>query len=225
LSTNERMSMLRGALQGEPSREAWRFAVAVLEAWPRERGHADALRYVADLTRGWPADVREGTPRWLKRAASGRGVELPMAGRLTLRNGMFSPGEIPRVLGAATGLAHLRVELRGAYAFEQAQLEAILRACQGLGLRSLRLGFTIAWPVATRELVVRLVPADLEVLEVRDRYVYQRGGATYSWPFEAEELRYLDQARPGLELRRFDWRGDVTCVRRGGVDVEEAPRG
>ena len=50
LPANARMSMLRGALQGEPTRAGWNHAVAVLEAWPDAQGVEDAIRYAADLT-------------------------------------------------------------------------------------------------------------------------------------------------------------------------------
>ncbi len=222
LTTHERMSMLRGALQGEPSQAAWRFAVAVLEAWPRERGHADALRYIADLTRGWPAEVREGSPRWLKRALSGKGLEVGLIGSLTLRNGMFTPRELTRVLGMLEGLEHLRFELRSAYPYDAAQFEASLRAANAMRLESLSVAFSLRWPVTAREQLLRNLPSELGALEVRSRYVYRRTGAYQDWPFEPDELRYLDTARAELELRLMDRMGDLIKVRRGGVDVEVA---
>ena len=196
LGANERMSMLRGALQEGASERAWSTIVTVLEVWEDERGVEDAIRYVADLAGEWPAAIRMAPPRWLKRAAQADALRLPLAGRVCISNGMLAPGQLGAALDKAPGVTHVDLVLRRNDRFDPNEFRAILGAV-GPRLRELSIHFHLVYMV-TRELVPILVstrlPA-LETLRVRARW-YPEGTS----PLTPEQHATLERTNPGVAL-------------------------
>ncbi len=168
LPANARMSMLRGALQGEPTRAGWNHAVAVLEAWPDAQGVEDAIRYAADLTAEWPREVCVASHRWIKRSAQAAAKRMALAGSLEVRNG-DDLRSVLRALDGAPRLEAITFRLVGHWFFPSSIVEAVLRHPRGRLVRSIVLDAPIrgSGSDAARDALLKTPLPRLERLHVR----------------------------------------------------------
>ncbi len=219
LPKNARMGMLRGALQGEPSRAAWNHIVALLEAWPHDQGVEDAVRYVADLSKAWPARTRTATARWVKRAVSGVSYKLELAGSITLRNGQVAPKHLPLVFEAAQGFEHVTFGIRGTHSLPLEEVAAALRMADLYGVRSMRFDHALTYTHGLADMVVARCEPTLEVLELLAVRAWRGGAVELWWPLSPEQLAALSKRCPRLEIRLLDPMGEVMRVRKDGKEA------
>ena len=144
MGPNERMSVLRGALQGEPSREAWSHAVAVLEAWPHDQGPDDAIRYAIDLTRDWPADVCVSSRRWIKRSRQVCAPKMRLVKTLEGRVG-DDTRDVCRALDGAPRLEAVTFRNPGDLAFSPYLMRNVLGHAASRRVRTITLDFSMWW--------------------------------------------------------------------------------
>jgi hypothetical protein len=163
LSTNARMSMLRGALQGEPSRAGWRHALAVLEAWPHDQGLDDALCYAADLTRGWPADLCVSSRRWIKRSRQVSAPRMRLAKAVVVRQG-DALRDVARALDGAPRCEALTFLSHGVHTFPLALLRGVLAHDAARRVHTITLRFSTWWSLRA-SFHAALLEADLPALE------------------------------------------------------------
>ncbi len=163
LGAHERMSMLRGALQGEPSREAWAHALAVLEAWPHDQGPDDAIRYAVDLTRGWPADVCVSSRRWIKRSRQVSAPRMRLAKHVVVRPNE-NLGDVFRALDGAPRVEALTFYGPSDDDYRLTLLREVLAHPAARRVHTVTLRFRLWWPM--RETFQKVIlEADLPALE------------------------------------------------------------